>query len=387
MVTLKRHNIAWGISTFFTLSTLACIVGLALYIPRYGVHPLEPITTVAFVYIVAMAIAGGYHRLFSHRAYKAHPILKIIWLIIGSAGLQQSAIKWSADHRLHHRFVDTDRDPYSFKKGFFWAHIGWILTKDPQTREELLTQVPDLVKDKYVMWQYRYWALIGAVLSIGIPLGIGFLIGRPLGMFLWAGLLRVVLTHQTTFTINSLAHWRGKQPYSNKNSSKDVWWLAPFLVGESYHNYHHTFQWDYRNGIRWYHWDPVKWFLWPLSYTPLVHHLRRTPVHLVLKARMEIDLYRLQNQWKRKPPQDLWLPIQSRLLKIRQGLLEAGQQLASAKENYRQFKQDVSERSRQSLEQAKRLLKEKEQTFHELKSQWKDLVHWAREGSWIAVPA
>jgi stearoyl-CoA desaturase (delta-9 desaturase) len=192
-------------------------------------------------------------------------------------------------------------------------------------------------------------------------------------MLLWAGFLRVVLSHHTTFTINSLAHKFGRQPYSDRDSSKDVWWLAPFLCGESYHNYHHSFQADYRNGIRWYHWDPAKWALWLCSHTPLVSGLHRTPPYLVVKARAEMDFKRLREKMNRLPS-DFCLPLQERLLKVRQGLEEAALQWAQAKKNYLEFRRCVADRSRESLHHARQSLKETERAFKENLELWKKTI-------------
>lgn len=382
-------KIDWIVFPFFVLTTLIAVVGLSIYIPRYGIHPLEPILTAVFVFVVAMVIAAGYHRLFSHRSYQCHPLLKALFLIVGSTAFQQSALKWSSDHRLHHRYVDSEKDPYSIKKGLWWAHIGWVFAKDPPGWEKRMTNVSDLQKDRWVRWQHRHWFWLGGLLSVAIPLMIGFLIGRPMGMLLWAGFLRVVISHQTTFTVNSLAHKFGRQPYSDRDSSRDVWWLAPFLCGEAYHNYHHSFQSDYRNGIRWYHWDPAKWAIWLGSHTPLVTHLHRTPSYLVVRARAEMDFKRLKDKMNRIPS-EFWLPLQERLLKLRQGLEEAALQFTQAKRNYLEFRKNVAERSRESLKTAQESLRETEQAFQQKWELWRKTIRQLGRGfvpAWETVSA
>ncbi len=372
-------KIQWLTLPFFSLSLLMSAVGLAVYIPLYGVHPLEPIVCAAYVFIVAMVVSGGYHRYFAHKAFECHPLLKIFYLIMGCAAYQQSALVWASDHRFHHRYVDTEKDPYNIQKGFWWAHIGWVLAKDPESRSTLLQNVPDLAKDKWVRWQHKYWLWISIPLALGIPLLIGILIGRPVGMLLWAGLLRIVITHHTTFTINSVAHYFGTQPYSNENSARDVWWLGPILCGENYHNYHHSFQGDYRNGIRWYHWDPTKWALWLLSNTPLVKRLHRAPSHSVLKARLEMDLKRLETRLK-PAPTEFWAPLHQHLLGMRQALEEAADCYAKAKKNYLEFKNNLAIRSRDSLQAAKQNLKDKEKAFQASLSQWRESIRAACRG-------
>lgn len=369
MVFLKK--IQWLTLPFLSLSLILSVLGLAIYIPSYGVHPVEPIFCATFVLIVAMVISGGYHRYFAHKTFECHPILKVFYLIMGCAAFQQSALVWASDHRFHHRYVDTDKDPYNIQKGFWWAHVGWMLSKNPVSRDTLLQNVPDLAKDKWVMWQHRYWIWISIPLAFGIPLLVGLLIGRPMGMLLWGALLRIVITHHTTFTINSVAHRFGTQPYSDENSAKDVWWLAPILCGENYHNYHHAFQGDYRNGIRWYHWDPTKWALWFLSNTPLVRRLRRAPFHLVLKARLEMDLKRLKGRINPKPA-EFWIPLYNRLLAMRQGLEEAAEHCARARKNYQELKTNLAKYSRESLQAARENLREKEKSFQQSLAQWRE---------------
>ncbi len=373
------RNKSWVTFPFFTLTTLASIVGLAIYIPLYGVHPLEPVVCVAFVYLVAWVVSSGYHRCFAHKSFRCHPALKIFYLIVGSAAFQQSALKWVSDHRYHHQYVDTDKDPYNIQKGFWWAHMGWILEKAPEgSREKILANTPDLRRDKWIVWQDRYWPLIGALISIIIPVAIGFMIHRPFGMFLWAGLTRVVLSLQSTFLINSLAHKFGTQPYTDKHSAHDVWWIAPLFCGENYHNYHHAFQGDYRNGVRWYQWDPSKWSLWLLAHTPLVKDLRRTPQHVILKTRLEMDLKRLEE--KTRPFAE---ESKARLLEYLQGMRQRLEEAAllyhQTRKNYRELKKNMVAYSRASLVDAKKSLRERRAIFKNTMRDWQRVVRMRSE--------
>lgn len=368
----------WVTLPFFSLTLLISIIGLAVYIPRFGIHPLEPVFCFISVFVIAMVVSGGYHRYFSHRTFQCHPILKIFYLVVGAAAFEQSALIWSADHRRHHRYVDTEKDPYNIKKGFWWAHIGWILAKAPPEREDF-SNVPDLLRDKWVMWQHRYLLWIAIPMAFGLPLLIGFLMDRPIGMLLWGAFLRIVITHHTTSFINSIAHQFGTQPYTDKNSAKDVWWLAPFLCGETYHNYHHCFQNDYRNGIRWYHWDPTKWALWLLSHTPLVTKLKTTPTPLVIKARVEMDLKRLEQKLKNSPS-GFWFDFQQKLLGMRQAVEEAADGYFNSYRTYQEFRQGIAGRSKDSLVQAKRMLRESRMVFKRNFSQWRNTVRWIYQG-------
>lgn len=148
----------------------------------------------------------------------------------------------------------------------------------------------DLQKDKIVMWQHKNYLLLTLLTGFGIPISLGYLNGDIWGMLLLAGFLRLVLSHHFTFFINSLAHIWGKQTYSNKHTAKDNGFLALLTYGEGYHNFHHSFEYDYRNGIRWYHFDPSKWFIKSLSWFGLTWSLRVAPEQRIEQAKAEFKL-------------------------------------------------------------------------------------------------
>ena len=222
----------------------------------------------------SMSITAGYHRLFSHSAYKAAWPVRLFYLAFGASGFQNSAIKWAIDHRRHHAKVDTDKDPYNIKRGFWWAHIGWVFFMDPKGTD--INEAKDLMADRWVMLQHNYYFRLGGLVGIFVPLGLGFLWGDPIGAMILCGFVRLVLQYHFTFAINSYTHKFGRQPYSLDNTARDSVMAALITMGEGYHNFHHRFQTDYRNGIRWYHYDPTKWFVWTLSKLRLASGLRVT---------------------------------------------------------------------------------------------------------------
>ncbi len=232
----------------------------------------------------SISVTGGYHRLFAHPTYKAAWPLRFFYAIFGAASVQNSAIKWSADHRVHHAETDHDDDPYNITKGFWWAHIGWVLFQAPEHKIDY-TLVPDLTRDPLLVWQDKYYVWIAIAMGALIPFGIGFLWGDPIGAVLTAGFLRLVLQWHATFAVNSVAHTVGAQTYTNRDSARDSWITAFVTLGEGYHNFHHRFQGDYRNGFRWYHFDPTKWFVWTLSKVGVTRDLRRVPKSAIAKAR------------------------------------------------------------------------------------------------------
>ena len=149
------------------------------------------------------------------------------------------------------------------------------MIRDHRSGSDDFSNVKDLVRDPIVMWQHKYYIELVVVTNIALPLLIGYLFSSALGVFLLAGLLRLVLVHHLTFFINSLAHIWASQPYSDANSSRDNPILPVLTFGEGYHNYHHSFQGDYRNGIRWWNFDPSKWAITALSWIGLTSRLKR----------------------------------------------------------------------------------------------------------------
>ena len=280
-----QRRIVWGNVAFLTLTPLAAAIAVPWYILTHGVTWVE-ITACALMWLVTgLSITAGYHRLFTHRAYSASASVRALFAIIGAATFENSVISWAAAHRFHHRNVDTDDDPYNAQEGFFYSHMGWVMVEG--AKHDDTSNVPDLWKDPILRWQHRHAIAIGAVVNIGTTVALGLLTGHMLGMFVFAFLLRMVLTHHFTFLINSAAHMWGSQPYSTAHSARDNWFLSFLSFGEGYHNYHHSFQADYRNGPRLYNWDPSKWLIWMMEKVGLASGLKRSPLDVTLGKHFE----------------------------------------------------------------------------------------------------
>jgi stearoyl-CoA desaturase (delta-9 desaturase) len=229
------------------------------------------------------SITLGYHRLFSHLTFRAHWIVRLFTVVFGAGAFENSVLLWASEHRSHHKHVDHEEDPYCISKGLFYAHIGWLMFK--LKPEPNFDNVADLKKDPLLVWQDRYIHLLAATVAFLLPATIGFAWGgwkAALGGFLVAGVLRVVVLQHATFCINSLCHYIGNQPYSSKCSARDSWLLAIITLGEGYHNYHHEFQHDYRNGVKPWQIDPTKWIIWTLSKIGLANQLRRVPTEKIV---------------------------------------------------------------------------------------------------------
>ncbi len=279
---VRVTNSVFLIGTFLTTCT-----AVPLYIWHYGVDAFQIALFLFFLISTGMSITLGYHRLFSHLTFHASPLVKIYTLLFGAAAFEGSALGWSADHRRHHKHVDHDDDPYDISRGLFHAHIGWLLFR--RSLDTPLTWVRDLQKDRLAWFQHQYYVPIAIFMGFILPAAIGWAWGGPvsaLGGFLLAGVARIVFVHHMTFCINSLCHWIGDRPYSSKCSARDSLVMAFFTFGEGYHNFHHEFQHDYRNGVKPWQFDPTKWTIWFLAKLGLVKNLRTVDEERILKAQI-----------------------------------------------------------------------------------------------------
>jgi stearoyl-CoA desaturase (delta-9 desaturase) len=289
----------WIRIAFFILTPVLGVLGTAAHAWRFGVRWWEPAVFLTLYALVGVSVTAGYHRLFAHRSYECHPAVQAFYLFFGAMALQNSILAWGSDHRIHHRYVDHDWDPYNIQRGGLWAHIVWIFYKD--RRDRTFDDVPDLQRNPLVRWQHRHAAWIGIVVGLGLPTAIGLAMGDALGGLLWGGFLRVVVIHHTTFFVNSIAHLFGTQPYSEASSARDNPWVAFLTNGEGYHNFHHRFPTDFRNGIRWWQWDPTKWWIRSLEALHLARGLRRTSALVIERSRLQTAVARLESRMASAP--------------------------------------------------------------------------------------
>lgn len=286
----SASKINWLNSVFLISTPILAIAGVIVHWNYFG-NPgwLELLTFFSLYYCCGLSITVGYHRLFSHRSHEAKWPMILFYSIFGAGCFQNSILEWCSDHRAHHKNTDSTDDPYSAARGFWYSHIGWVMVDDEKF-ENNFSNVADLTKSKIIMWQHRNIFTIGAISGIFLPMLIGLYFGGFSGAFgclVWAGLVRVVFVHHGTFLINSAAHIWGKQPYSEQDSSRDSFWLAFLTFGEGYHNFHHTFQADYRNGHRWFHIDPSKWWIKTFNLLGLKSNLKKTPKHSIEVAKID----------------------------------------------------------------------------------------------------
>lgn len=334
------QKLDWANILFLAISPVVAVVGSIWYVLAFGFH-WSDLAIFLFFYVLTagMGISAGYHRLFAHRSYECHWSLQLLYLIGGAASLQNSALRWSRDHRIHHQHIDKDEDPYNIKKGVFHAHIGWIFYKSPNSDD--FSCVPDLTKNKLVMFQDRYYLPIAIFVGFVLPTLIGWAFGRPLAGLLWGGFVRTVLVHHLTFFINSLAHLVGKRPFTEAFSARDSWWLAFLTYGEGYHNFHHRFASDYRNSYRWYQWDPTKWWVNAMRWMGLVGRTTRYGKYQLLKARIETEFERVRRQLA-AAPSPLVTRFEKRLQAARSSVESSAARWEKAKLRYQELKQSAA---------------------------------------------
>jgi stearoyl-CoA desaturase (delta-9 desaturase) len=329
----------WRNIALLTLVHVVALGGLAIYLPVHGLSLAAAVIGGVLAVLTIFSISAGYHRLFSHRSYEAHPVLRFVLLALGAGAFQNTALAWAADHRRHHGGTDNELDPYDARRGFWYAHIGWVLRKaDPTIKP---APVRDLERDPLVVWQSRHYALIGTAVGVVLPVLLGLTFGDPWGGFIVGGAVRLLLCYHATFSINSFAHLFGSQPYSAKDSSRDNFLTALISMGEGYHNFHHTFPADYRNGVRAHQFDPTKWLLNALTAVGLARNLKRTPPPAIVRARLNMDARRL----------GAWLPphAQPQLQQLRATIDRAVERWHHLVAQYELMKKEASGHAREAL--------------------------------------
>ncbi|KAL4995040.1 hypothetical protein BDV10DRAFT_196999 [Aspergillus recurvatus] len=281
-----------------------------LFIPLVGCigaawTPLRLYTAifaVVYYFNAGLGITAGYHRLWAHCCYKATLPLQI-YLALAGAGAGQGSIRWwSRGHRAHHRYTDTEKDPYSVRKGFWYSHIGWIIMKQ-NYKKVGRSDASDLDADPVVIWQHKNYINTALFMTLIFPTlvcGLGW--GDWRGGFVYGGILRVFFIQQATNCVNSLAHWIGEQPFDDRNSPRDHVITALVTLGEGYHNFHHEFPSDYRNAIEWWQYDPTKWMIWIWKRVGLAYDLKKFRANEIEKGRLQqmqkkVDARRAALDW------------------------------------------------------------------------------------------
>lgn len=340
--TLKGKSVNVANTLFLLITPVMSLVLGVWYTANHGFVWQDALNFFFFYFACGLSVTGGYHRLIAHRAYDVHPLIKFLYLVFGAGTFENSALRWCRDHRIHHQYVDQDKDPYNIKKGFWWAHMGWIFYKD-DSRDDDFSVAPDLVRDGLIQWQERWYLPLALLTGFVLPTLVGYAYGRPFAGFLWGGLIRVVAVHHFTFTINSLAHMLGDQPYSTKHTARDSWITALVSYGEGYHNYHHTFAADYRNGVRWWQYDPTKWMINLFNWMGLVQRMTRFREEHIRKAQLQVQAEHAKKVLA-QVPSELRLRLEARLAQAQQQYESALRRWEEAKVQLAQMRSNAERR-------------------------------------------
>ncbi len=345
---------------------LTTLTALPWYAIHVGISRSEWLLFLGFVIATGLSITVGYHRLFAHRSFQASPLITFLALFFGAGALEQSALLWSSQHRDHHRYVDTDRDPYNIKQGFWYAHIGWMLFwhEKPTT-----VNVEDLRANALIMHQHRYYLSWAITAGVFLPLAIGAVTGHLLGAFLLGVVGRLTLVHHSTWSINSICHTFGKATYDIDATARDHWLVAFLTNGEGYHNFHHRFASDYRNGVRWYQWDPSKWAIALLSWCGLAKKLYRTAPQAILAAKTAAEHQRVERALGLQQQEG----IAALLEKVRErygALKTALQEWEYVEKEYYRVRNAVAEKSQAYLRSIQQQVHERREAFIIARHQW-----------------
>lgn len=366
----KAKDINWSTLLFIGIYHLALLFVLPFYLYYTPPSASLIVASTVLLIIAGISITGGYHRCFSHSTYKCHPAVEMFWLFFGGMSAQGSAIRWSFEHRLHHSFVDTDRDPYSIKKGFWYAHVLWLFTKPDRLDKKV---VSDLYRKPHLVFQHEHYAACMVISNIIAVLFVGWLVGDMLGAFVMAWWVRMFFHHHFTWFINSACHYWGTQSYSDEHSAVDNYLLSIVTFGEGYHNYHHTFANDYRNGICWYHFDPTKWTIWALNKLGLASNLKQVDATRIRRQMISHDREELVARIKASLESGRE-KMEQRVNQLAEGLMERRAELSQLIERLRSSKhegasRDAIRRLKEEVKLAKRRLKAELRSWRELSRQ------------------
>ena len=229
-------------------------------------------------YLRMFAVTAGFHRYFSHRTYRLPRVPQFLLAVLGQTAAQKGVLWWASNHRHHHKYSDRPEDIHSpMQDGFWWAHIGWILSPDYEKTD--YSRVPDLAKYPELVWLDKHQYIATILYAVALYLGFG-----PVGLFYGYFLSTVLLWHGT-FTINSVMHVFGRRAYATTDDSRNSFFFSLITMGEGWHNNHHWAPGSAAQGFKWWEIDPSFYVLWTAERLGLVKNLNRPPRHWRVAAR------------------------------------------------------------------------------------------------------
>jgi stearoyl-CoA desaturase (delta-9 desaturase) len=268
----------------FVVGPPISLIAVVPFVWGWGLSALDVGMAVVAYLVSGFGLTVGYHRLFTHRSFKARRGLRIALAVAGSLGVEGSPVQWVANHRRHHAFADREGDPHSpwrygtdtraLLKGLLHAHIGWMLKRELSNRARF---APDIAADPDMRLIGRLFGPLTAV-SLLLPALVGGLVTGTwtdaLTGFFWAGVIRMALLHHVTWSVNSVCHVAGKRPFASRDKATNFWPLALLSFGESWHNSHHADPTGARHGVLPGQLDPSARLIWIFEKLGWVHDVR-----------------------------------------------------------------------------------------------------------------
>ncbi|MHC4991947.1 MAG: acyl-CoA desaturase [Planctomycetota bacterium] len=265
------------------LPAVGVLVAIA-HVWGWGISWIDLVLVITMYVLTGLGITVGFHRLFTHRSFKTNRVIEAAFAVLGSMAVEGPLVRWVATHRCHHQHSDSDSDPHSphhhgggyinMAKGLWRAHVGWLFTP---FNNELRRYVPDFSTDRFILTLSRLFPLWVA-LGILIPGIIAGLVtqswsGALLGV-LWGGLVRIFIVHHVTWSVNSVCHIWGSQPFDAHDESRNNAIVGVLAFGEGWHNNHHAFPASARHGLRWWEVDVSYGVIWLMSKIGLAQEVR-----------------------------------------------------------------------------------------------------------------
>ncbi|XP_063897096.1 acyl-CoA Delta-9 desaturase [Helicoverpa armigera] len=243
-----KNEVKWYNTIFISMYHVFGFYWCWLY--AFPVKELTVFFAILMYCINATGITCGVHRLFTHRSYKAIPALKIFLVICFCSAGQNSIYEWVRDHRLHHKFSDTDADPHNANRGFFFSHIGWLMMKK---NEEVKKQgkkidMSDIEGDEIIMFQKKYHTFLKLFFCYILPISLNIYLWNEdwKCAIAWQAFIRFLFVFHAELSVNSFAHLYGYQPYNKTIVPKENAFVSSVSFGEGWHNYHHSFPFDFK---------------------------------------------------------------------------------------------------------------------------------------------
>ncbi len=259
------HPLAWFNLGFIAAVHIAALSGFFAFSWR-----AVALAAVLFWLTASLGIGLGFHRLLTHQGFETSRGVRNFLTLCGTLAVQGGPIAWVAGHRMHHAHSDKELDPHNAREGFWWAHVGWILRRDPRLGkfENYRHFAKDLVDDPYVLFLDRHY--------VWLQVALGFLLLAWGGwtLVVWGVFVRLVVTWHCTWFVNSAAHKFGYRTYDSRDESRNCWWVALLSFGEGWHNNHHAFPRSARHGLRWWEVDMNYATLWILQACGVVRKVR-----------------------------------------------------------------------------------------------------------------